>query len=1539
MTLSRLPTQKAVPTLASVQPVLSKLVASPQRHAASTVDFGAETIHRMSDIGHDTLGVDLPTAELPEQPELPAANASPNDAPPTEPPPAEASPGADSAEVAFAETLFGDPESVDFSETMAADPISAATMAADVRTTARSQSMPQASAESGAVFELIERIGEGGMGVVWRARQGSLNREVAIKAIRPEVSSDEARARFIAEAVVTGGLDHPNVIPVHELGVGARGDVFLAMKLVGGFAWSDLLHPRTAEQRAAAEEFDLRRNLDVLGQVANAVAFAHSKGVVHRDLKPENVMVGAYGEVVLMDWGIAVDVRMPRPADVRGVHKLDIRGPAGTPAYMAPELARGDGKAVGPQTDVYLLGAILHELATGHAPHQGRNLGEVLLAAARSDPPDWPAGTPRALQKICHRAMARDPADRYPDAESFQNALRDYLEHEASLRLSQDAETLLTRLKTPHAVARSERYGLFSRAQARFTQALELWDGNDAARRGGAEVALLLAEEALDRGDTGLADAQREALAPLIESGDPRAAAVAAAIERTRSRGRGARWLTVVGLLLAVAGLAGIRELGQREAEAQAAQNARTARADTLREGWRAIADGQLARATTLIDRLEAAHAAAAEAHAAEATDDAPDGSDPAQDVDPQLEALRTARAVALWQRHEARDLFGVLCPRLPRPAGTRTLRYKIRSAPEVRGTALAAALDDRGARAGADRGGLCDVVADAVLAGAPAAAGLAAVALLEANAPLDAFDADLRRALRRGALCALAPDPLGCGASAAPFRLQLPGPELPEPVLTRTTSGAWQAIDPATGQARWHGPPPPKGQGSAIALPLSDGSLLLAEGAYLLRRDGRDGRLLARIPLPGPALQAWPVPPERTEIAVALWAGEDRGSVVRVRLDPEFPERPLWASDRALDWLGERPALVALVDEAFDDVARTLRISAPRARLDPRGWWGATVQIWHELERDHDDPEALLAALDGLGEAKNAPELAASLADQVLARTGGMLPLAQVEIAARLDRFGLPGHADRLIVRAAAAAITAGHNPDLERDAKRSAAGVLRGAARAAEKRGAPQRAIDLLLASHAFATALDGDAMLYARARATLGDALPAAARLRAAAVLADHGSLRTLEDLRRMDMALILLSLLSVLLLSALARLWWRSAGARRDDLRAAGFRDLRQAWLAFLRHPGDRLQLTFLAYSTRIERLSLGVFGVVVLLAVVGLVGELARHERIDLAAAPLLRGGLRHPDRIRLLEHAAPDEGAAGAARARLAAETFYAQGRMAEARVRLERALELQPEDAASRHNLGVLAMLRGERDAARATFAALTLPTARWNLALLEGRAPEKDAALRADLPERDRGGINLDPTLPLWARPASADLRAVLAGDPSSGVTMLIAAARGDTSQLASLFDGWPRPIGPAALLGLLFDSALAALLGLFALAALPMPVRRWSVPRLPRWQRRLGEVLRWVAPGWRLAGEGKAAIGVGLAVACSVGLAAAVAALGYGPMHVLHQARTDEVLFASAEVGVVVAASGPMRIAMVIGAVAMLLHLWQQARARRD
>ena len=236
----------------------------------------------------------------------------------------------------------------------------------DAVTTAMSQT---------ASLEVIGLLGEGGMGRVLLGHQSLPKREVAIKT--PKDNEDKSfYFALLHEAMVMGSLEHPNIVPVHQVIVTEDAELKVVMKKIQGDSLSDVI-----EKKAMRGEI-LRKGIGTLIPVCNALEFAHDKGIIHRDVKPENIMLGSFGEVYLLDWGTALNL-MEIAKSPRGV--------LGTPSYMAPEMLFGDPLLIDARSDIYLLGATLHEMLTGKKRHSGSSLPAVLLSVDRSEPYDFDA--------------------------------------------------------------------------------------------------------------------------------------------------------------------------------------------------------------------------------------------------------------------------------------------------------------------------------------------------------------------------------------------------------------------------------------------------------------------------------------------------------------------------------------------------------------------------------------------------------------------------------------------------------------------------------------------------------------------------------------------------------------------------------------------------------------------------------------------------------------------------------------------------------------------------------------------------------------------------------------------------------------------------------------------------------------------------------------------------------------------------------------------------------------------------------------------
>ncbi|MEO5768790.1 MAG: serine/threonine-protein kinase [Polyangia bacterium] len=301
--------------------------------------------------------------------------------------------------------------------------------------------------------ELVDEgeIGAGGSGSVRKAYDPNLRREVATKVLAPDlVRSPASLDRFVEEARMMARLDHPNIVPVHDLVVDDPASGYIVMKLVRGRTLEALVADH-ADPEAAAADFSgasrpsetfsisekvrqpgpdsIHRLLQVFLKVCDAVAFAHSRHVIHCDLKPANIMVGEFGEVYLMDWGIAEDIVERVPAPLRSMR--------GTPAFMSPEQAAGNVSTVTERTDIFGLGSVLYFILTGRAPFDADTLPRSLaLARAAHFPMVEEAALnppPPGLVRIVRKAMAQDPADRYATVTELSEAVDAVLRSDWSL--------------------------------------------------------------------------------------------------------------------------------------------------------------------------------------------------------------------------------------------------------------------------------------------------------------------------------------------------------------------------------------------------------------------------------------------------------------------------------------------------------------------------------------------------------------------------------------------------------------------------------------------------------------------------------------------------------------------------------------------------------------------------------------------------------------------------------------------------------------------------------------------------------------------------------------------------------------------------------------------------------------------------------------------------------------------------------------------------------------------------------------------------
>src|SRR3989454_9161957 len=291
-----------------------------------------------------------------------------------------------------------------------------ANAAPDVKGTARAGTMLGEFGD----YELLEEIGRGGQGVVFRARQKSLNRTVALKVIGLGQWASKAHLkRFRREAEAAASLEHPGIVPIHEVGE-RDGSCYFSMKFIEGGQLDEMVRRQPMPIRQAAE---------LIAKVARTVHYAHEHGILHRDIKPGNILLDGKGEPHLTDFGLARLVETESTV----TRTLEVLG---TPSYMAPEQAMGNNDALNSATDVYGLGAVLYQLLTRHPPFAGGTTYETIRLLLDTDPRQprlWNSKIDRDLSTICLKCLEKDHKRRYPSALALAEDLERWLKHEPIL--------------------------------------------------------------------------------------------------------------------------------------------------------------------------------------------------------------------------------------------------------------------------------------------------------------------------------------------------------------------------------------------------------------------------------------------------------------------------------------------------------------------------------------------------------------------------------------------------------------------------------------------------------------------------------------------------------------------------------------------------------------------------------------------------------------------------------------------------------------------------------------------------------------------------------------------------------------------------------------------------------------------------------------------------------------------------------------------------------------------------------------------------
>jgi serine/threonine-protein kinase len=288
-------------------------------------------------------------------------------------------------------------------------------------------------------YSNFKEMAGGGNGVLLSCKDGNLGRIVAIKKLLPDREVDPVqRRRLLREARITAQLAHPNTVPVYEIGRDDEGNIYFAMKKVEGENLFNILCQIAQGDEPTRQRYSLDQLLEVLVQASNALAFAHTSGVIHRDVKPENILVGFFGEVYLMDWGVAKVWGMPNEVGVDDVLKSHLeerltntgRRP-GTPLYMSPEQVRDT--PVDERTDIFSLGVVLYELLALNEPFKGETIKQTFDNILNYTPPppsqiSQHLNVPKRLDAVCARAMQKKPGDRYQSVTEMTRDIRQFRE-------------------------------------------------------------------------------------------------------------------------------------------------------------------------------------------------------------------------------------------------------------------------------------------------------------------------------------------------------------------------------------------------------------------------------------------------------------------------------------------------------------------------------------------------------------------------------------------------------------------------------------------------------------------------------------------------------------------------------------------------------------------------------------------------------------------------------------------------------------------------------------------------------------------------------------------------------------------------------------------------------------------------------------------------------------------------------------------------------------------------------------------------------
>jgi serine/threonine protein kinase len=1141
-------------------------------------------------------------------------------------------------------------------------------------------------------YILGKAIGEGGMGVVYEARQRNLRRDVALKMLQPRLEEEpELVEQFVVEAMITGRLEHPNIVPVHDLGRTADDRLFMGMKLVRGESLKALLKREPADNPQR-----LRDTLDILSQICDAMAYAHSKGIVHRDLKPENVMVGEFGEVQVMDWGLAFaygNHGLPDSHNLAGVSS----GPSGTPAYMSPEQVKGNDQEIGSWSDVYLLGAILYEILTGTPPHRGQSIMAVLLAAQDGviERPSDRAPTrdiPYDLEELCIDALKAHRAERLQNVQDFQDRLQLYQSHREALGLIDRARQILGSKKEG-----SEAGDAYKQAQWTLEQALGIWPESQAALALLNKTLLQQIDRFLEIGQGADAHHLVGQLKVSEELSPKRIKQLDRATLRQMSKRRN-HIATVLGLMIifSFAGHWLVRLIARLQAD-----DRRTFARDEL--------PSRTAAAWAALDK-----------------DD--------RDIDQTLGRLKKSLDATGWQLTQS-DYSHLLAA---------VAWDSLRVGDLGRASRTLAPLLDENQQHELEflrKDGRTDVRPAQLLSGwqqksvtLPPTVRRVSDALLLAAISRRSLDSAKRAELTKlmiktGARSVLSDQRSGIIQAL----LQNPDTAIPIRFYQNAKTGRVVAIDVSTKQRLWTFPPAletrdlPWRPRSPLLLEKNGGfSLVLGWGSDVLSLDPKNGRILKRLRLHDACVGLLPAGNSRFYVIQPARWGACHSRLVEAGAEG-WVDRPLPGADVTVLWERQRWILGGIENKgdrrAPDDKGRLreelIRLKTLQKRDPSQAIWTHHSAIRHQK----------------LGDTSSADKLFQQLLKSDLSAFEKAL------LAVDWKKAGDEQKVEALILSALKTQVDRGANPDLNTNLDMNPAVLIRNLA---EEYRASNKAFSktLLGYSRELATTLEGDRFPFLRGRSWLvedGQFRDKKERqqYRARAIRLGGFFFSPPGSTKVFDLVLLFSILTPTFLFASMFILYLRSFHTQREELRSLGFRTEWSRWAAFFTHPALRWSHTFLAYTNRHERIFLLLGGLFNLFTKVFIATILAAVTDVANMPPVLGRGYLGHPTIESFIENSR-EQGATreSAPHLRLLVEAALSRHEYDRAATLLDRLKKIEPSDGFALNNSGYLAEKRGQQDLARDFYQKAGAnegedgQVGRYNLARL-GKLPRPDLSV----------------------------------------------------------------------------------------------------------------------------------------------------------------------------------------------------------------